>query len=44
MLIGGAVGTVDIPVRQMPVTPVNCIFIQIAPLLGYNKYHFVFIK
>ena len=22
----------------------NCIFIQLAPLLGYNKYHFVFIK
>jgi len=22
----------------------NCIFIQLAPLLGYNKYNFVFIK
>jgi len=22
----------------------NCIFIQLALLLGYNNYHFVFIK
>jgi len=22
----------------------NCIFIQLAPILGCNKYHFVFIK
>jgi len=36
------------PLRQVGVvdkyTCENCIFIQLAPILGYNKYHYVFIK